>query len=74
MYLAYCLIPVADTWTPPVHLDTAADCLRYCVLHHRWAPEIRITDEDDFVVLHVVDHVLKCPMPDGSLRETPLAS
>lgn len=71
-FLGYCLNPVDGSWTPPVHLDTPEACFRYCALHHRWAPEIRITDEEDFIVLHVENHVLKCPMPDGTLRETPL--
>lgn len=72
MFLGYCLNPADQSWTPAVHLATAEEAYCYCGLHHRWASEIRITDEEDFVVLHVEDHVLKCPMPDGTLRETPL--
>jgi hypothetical protein len=78
-FLGYCLNPADGSWTPPVHLVTVEACSRYCVLHHRWAPEIRICDEDDFVVLYVehsvfvvlyVEHsVLKCPLPDGAFRE-----
>jgi hypothetical protein len=72
MFLGYCLNPADGSWTPAVHLETAEAAYRYCWLHHRWAPEIRITDEDDFCVLHVQDHILKCPMPDGAFREIPL--
>jgi hypothetical protein len=39
------------------------------MLHYRLTPEIRITDEEDFIVLHVEHQTLKCPMPDGSMRE-----
>lgn len=72
MFRAYCLNPEGGSWTPPVHLDTAAQAYTYCGLHHRWAHEIRVCDEEDFVVLHVVDHVLICPMPDGTFRESTL--
>ena len=68
----YCLNPADGSWTPPVRLESAEAAYRYCALHHGWAPEIRITDTEDFVVLHVVDHVLICPMPDGTFRETRL--
>ena len=71
-FTASCLNPVDGSWTPPVRLDTAEACYRSCVLHHRWAPEIRICDEEDCIVLHVENHVLTCPMPDGTLREMPL--
>jgi hypothetical protein len=71
-FLGHCLMPGDQAWTPPVHLDAAEACFRYCLLHHRWASEIRMTDEDDCLVLHVVAHVLRCPMPDGTRRETPL--
>ena len=66
----YCLHPVDGSWTPPVLLDAAEDVYHSCVLHHHWAPEIRICDEEECMVLHVVNHVLKCPMPDGTMRET----
>lgn len=42
---------------------TPADAYRYCLrLHHEWN-EIRITDEDDYCVMHVV-----VPFPDGKFR------
>jgi hypothetical protein len=69
MFFGYCLNPVDQSWTPPVSLPTARDCYHYCALHHHWTPEVRITDEGDFLVLHVEDHILKCPMPDGTLEE-----
>lgn len=72
MFLGYCLNPANGSWTPPVRLETAEAAFGYCMLHYRWAPEIRICDEEDFVVLHVENYVLKCPMPDGSLKTWPL--
>jgi hypothetical protein len=71
-FWGYCLHPVDGTWAPRGRLDSAEAAYHYWVLHHIWAPEVRITDEHDFLVLHVEDHVRKCPMPDGSLRETRL--
>ena len=71
-FLAYCLIPVDGSWTPPVHLETAEECFHYCLMHHVWTPEIRVTDAEDFLVLHALKGVLKCPMPDGTLKEWPL--
>lgn len=68
MYLAYCLNPANGSWTPAVHLDTAEAAFRYCLLHYRWTEEIRVCDEEDFIVLHLENGVLKCPMPDGSLK------
>jgi hypothetical protein len=72
MFLGYCLNPADHSWTPAVHLKEADDCFRYCFLHYRWSPEIRITDEDDYVVLHVENSILKIPQPDQSLRELPI--
>jgi len=72
MFLAYCLNPIDQSWTPPVHCRTAAEAYRYCALHHTYIREIRVTDTDDFIVLHMVNHVLHIPMPDGTLRELPL--
>lgn len=72
MFYGYCLDPVSQSWTPPVSLPTARDCYQYCVLHHHLFPEVRITDESDFLVLQVDHHILKCPQPDGSLREDDL--
>ena len=69
MFLGYCLHPVDGFWTPAVHLATVEEAFRYCILHHHWSLEIRITDEEDFVVLHVENHLLKIPMPDGSFKE-----
>ena len=71
-FWGYCRNPVDDSWTPSVRLDTAEACYHYCLLHHGWAPEILICDEEDFIVLFVENHVLKCPMPDGTLGETRL--
>jgi hypothetical protein len=72
MFLGYCLNPADQSWTPPVHLATAEEAFHYCAMHHRWTDEIRITDEDDFMVLHMTNHVIKCPMPDGTFQFIPL--
>ncbi len=70
MYFGYCLIPFDNCWTPPVHLETAEAAFCYCKLHHRWFQEIRITDEDDFMVLHVIDHMLMYLRADGTMNRT----
>ena len=68
MFKGYCLNPVDGSWTPPVTLKDAGAAYRYCLVHHHWSPEIRICDADDYLVLHVEHHVLKCPLEDGTLR------
>jgi len=70
MFSAYCRNPADGSWTPPVARATAEACDRYCALHHHWAPAMRLCDDDDFVGLHGAAPVLKCPMPDGTRRET----
>jgi hypothetical protein len=72
MFLAYCLNPVNQRWTPAIHLKEAAHCFRYCFLHYVWSPEIRITDEEDCIVLHVENGILKIPQPNQSLLELPI--
>jgi hypothetical protein len=72
MFLAYCLDPADQRWTPAVHLEEAADCFAYCFLHYRWAQEIRVTDTGDCIVLYVENGILKIPQPDHSRRELPI--
>jgi hypothetical protein len=72
MFLGYCLNPADQSWTPPVHLATAEEAFHYCRLHHGWIDEIRITDADDFIVLHMVNHVLTWQMPDGTFKHISL--
>lgn len=73
MYHGYCFTEPNGWHTPKVNLATAEEALNYCLLQHVFFREVRITDEhDEFTVLHVVDHVLKCPQSDGSTKETRL--
>lgn len=66
MYYAYCLIPIQQRWTPARRLQTVEAAFDYCRLQHRIFPEIRITDTEDHCVLHIVRHVMYCPLPDGT--------
>jgi hypothetical protein len=68
MYLGYCF-DEQGFHGPANPLATPSDAYNYCLhWHHEW-PEVRITDEYDFCVLHVANHVLKIPWPDGSFKE-----
>lgn len=67
MFYGYCLTP-HGTWTPKVKLDLADDCYGYCNLQHNLFSEIMITDEDDYCVMHVKDHILYVPYPDGTFH------
>ena len=66
MYYAYCFVPTLRAFTPARRLQTAEDVFAYCRLQHQLFPEIRITDDDDTCVLHIVRHVMYCPLPDGT--------
>ena len=72
MFYGYCLNPADGSWTPPVTLETAQACYLYCAIHHAYIEEIRITDEEDCIVLHTVHHVLRIPQADESIKELPL--
>jgi hypothetical protein len=66
MYYAYCLVPTLQSWTPARRLATGDAAFAYVRLQHQLFPEIRITDEDDHCVLHIIQHVMYCPLPDGT--------
>lgn len=82
MFFGYCF-PRKDGWhTPKVTLRDAEAVFRYCALQHVFFEEIRITDEGDFLVAHVLDHVCKVPQADAAFtyydlnangREMPVA-
>jgi len=72
MFYGYCLNPADGSWTPPVTLETAVACYQYCAAHHSYIEEIRITDEEDFIVLQVKNHVLRIPQADETIKELPL--
>jgi hypothetical protein len=67
MFLGYCLDPASYTWFPPVGLTTPEECWRFCRRYHASTPEIRITDLDDYLVLHVQDHILRIPLEDDQM-------
>lgn len=72
MFFGYCLFPDGRGWTPAITLPSATAAYRYCALHAHRTREIRITDDEDFVVLHMLDQVFHIPLPDGSVRRLPL--
>lgn len=59
MFYGYCRKD--DFWTLLVHLETAAQVFCYCCLHHIIFDEVRITDEDDYCVMHVIGDDLVFP-------------
>lgn len=51
MFYGYCLTPVG--WTPPVRLENAAQCFSYAMLQARFWEEVRVVDDEDYIVLHI---------------------
>lgn len=72
MFKSWCFTEINGWHTPSVALKDAEEAFAYCKLQHLLFPEIRITDDGDFIVMHVINHTLKVPMPDGSLKEIAL--
>ena len=64
MYYGYCFVPTLNAFMPARALQTVEDVFAYARLQHQLFAEIRITDEDDNCVLHIVRHVMYCPLPD----------
>jgi len=73
MFYGYCLNPADGSWTPPVTLATALACYQYCAAHQGYIEELRITDDEDFIVLQVRTHVLRIPQADETIKELPLS-
>lgn len=67
MYLGYCF-DENGKHTPASKLATPILAFNYCLHWHNDWPEIRITDEDDFCVMHVENHQLKIPWKDGTFK------
>lgn len=67
MLLGYCLDPTTMAWFPPISLTTPAECWHFCLRYHGHTPEIRITDLDDCLVLHVHHHILQIPLEAGQV-------
>ena len=75
MFLASHLNPDTQIWTPAVRLASAQECALYCwLVDRRGALAIRITDAAGTLVVHVVDHVLRCARGDGTWEETRLGA
>lgn len=74
MYYGYCFVPSLRLWMPARTLQTAEDVMAYCRLQHQLFPAIRITDADDCCVLHVVRHVMYCPLSDGTFSALNLST
>ena len=72
MFYGHCLHPADGSWTPPISLATASACYSYCALHSSYISEIRMTDEEDFVVLLLKDRVFHIPQPNQTMKELPL--
>lgn len=71
MYLGYCFDENGNH-TPASKLETPLLAFNYCFhWHHDW-PEIRITDLDDYCVMHVINHQMKIPWEDGTFRHIDL--
>jgi hypothetical protein len=68
MFVGYCFDPVTATWGPPMHIPTPDACWTFCLYYHARTPEIRIADLDDFLVLHVQDHILRLPLEADQMR------
>ncbi len=68
MYFGFCFTSINGNYMPPVNLPDAESCLNYCRLQHHLFPEVRITDESDSLVMHVIDHVLEVPFPNNILK------
>ena len=73
MFYGYCRNPADSSWTPPVTLATALACYQYCAAHQSYIEEIRITDDEDFLVLQMLHHVLRIPQADKTIKELPLS-
>lgn len=72
MFFGYCF-DAQGFHTPATKLLTAGDAFKYCLhWHHEWH-EVRITDEEDYCVMHVVNHILIVPYPNDELRLLNLA-
>lgn len=68
MFLGYCFDELGYH-TAATKLDTPLACFRYCLRWHKEWAEIRITDTNDFCVMHVLNHNLLIPFPNGKFQQ-----
>lgn len=61
MFKAYCF-PVPNEWhTPAIILKDAEDIFRYTQLQSKLFREVRVVDEDDFIVVQIIDGLYTFP-------------
>lgn len=61
-FLGYCFLEVDGNHLPPTKLKGADSILNYALRKSNLFPEIRITDMDDLIVMHVVNGELIHPL------------
>ena len=55
MFKGYCFVEVNGSYCPAVELKDAQAAVAYVNLQKNIFPEVRIVDEDEYIVLHAVD-------------------
>lgn len=60
-YYKFCFLEIDGYHAPSVRLRNAGEIFSYILLQHHLFPEIRITDEDDYICFHVIDHKIVYP-------------
>lgn len=55
MFKGYCFIEKDGAYCPPVELKDASGVYSYVNLQKRMFPEVRITNNEDFCVVHALD-------------------
>lgn len=61
MFKGYCFIQKDGEYCPPVNLKNAEEVAHYVNLQKLLFPEVRITDRDDFTVVHALDGKIVFP-------------
>jgi hypothetical protein len=61
VFYGYCYTEKGGRHTPRVNLETAEDVFRYVNLQKGIFPEVRITDDDDYIVVHALDGKIVYP-------------
>ncbi|MGC7872592.1 hypothetical protein ACPUYX_13815 [Desulfosporosinus sp. SYSU MS00001] len=62
MFKGYCFIEKDGQYCPPVDLKDANEVYSYVTLQKKLFPEVRITDESDFCVVHALDGKVVFPL------------
>ncbi|MDQ7094172.1 hypothetical protein REC12_11285 [Desulfosporosinus sp. PR] len=61
MFKGYCFIEKDGAYCPPVELKDANEVFSYVDLQKKLFPEVRITDNGDFCVVHAVNGKIVFP-------------